>query len=444
MSADFDEGAASSAPTNGSAEGAASGAPVGGQTPGATRFTPHALLLAVLLVVAVWSAAIAYAIALPNQANDFNSPAFIVRHSWVKFAMLATQPFRHQLTRDEEDATVARFFEINKLVAQQERIAGDPASTPDAAAAARAADASLRSERDGIKNTVQLILEGRLTRAIKETGLTRHIGGDLVWPPVNIEFQDPPSVLVTSPRSEIRKESERLLQGDLPVARAQEIEAKAESDGQTSALVVEIGGIALYPAVIPPDEDYQFILQDIAHEWTHHYLYFTPLGRAYFASAKLTTLNETVANMVGRELGDRLFAEYPLAKPQASFVTIAQIPAAAPAPAPPAAAPIDFTTEMRNLRREVEGLLAQGKIDEAEQRMEQEREFLAANGYYIRKLNQAYFAFHGSYADSAGSIDPIGPKLDQLRKSSASLQQFMIAARALTSEDDLDRVLASR
>ena len=45
--------------------------------------------------------------------------------------------------------------------------------------------------------------------------------------------------------------------------------------------------------------------------------------------------------------------------------------------------------------------------------MEEKRQFLAANGYYIRKLNQAYFAFHGSYADTAGSIDPIGPKLDR-------------------------------
>ena len=71
----------------------------------------------------------------------------------------------------------------------------------------------------------------------------------------------------------------------------------------------------MYPAIIPHDADYHFVLQDIAHEWTHHYLYFAPLGRRYFDSAKLTTLNETVANMVGRELGDMLFEEYPLPEP---------------------------------------------------------------------------------------------------------------------------------
>jgi hypothetical protein len=91
----------------------------------------------------------------------------------------------------------------------------------------------------------------------------------------------------------------------------------------------------------------------------------------------------------------------------------------------------------------VEALLLQGKIDEAERLMEDKRRYLAANGHYIRKLNQAYFAFHGSYADSAGSIDPIGPKLDSLRQESRSLADFVGRARELTSESDLDRALAS-
>jgi hypothetical protein len=196
----------------------------------------------------------------------------------------------------------------------------------------------------------------------------------------------------------------------------------------------------MYPAIIPPGEDYQFIMRDIAHEWMHHYLYFAPLGRRYFDNAKLTTLNETVANMVGRELGDMLLAEYPLSGRQPDFVSpVSYHP---PGGASPAAAPgIDFTTEMRGLRRQVEALLAEGNIAQAERLMEDKRQFLAANGYYIRKLNQAYFAFHGSYADSAGSIDPIGPKLDQLRKDSGSLRDFVTRARALTSEDDLDRQL---
>ncbi len=404
------------------------------------RFVPHAIFAALLLFSFGWSSVAAVAASLPDGPNDFNSPGFIVRHAWVKFAYLAVRPLRGDLSEAQKDARVARFFELNRLIDQQDRIAGDPASTGADAASARDQSRALRQERSGIQNSVQVILEGRLTAAIDDAGLTRRFGGDFVWPPVNIEFQDPPAVLVTSPRSEIRKEGETLLQGNLPVERVERIETAAERDGATSALVVQIGGIAMYPAIIPPSGDYHFILQDIAHEWTHHYLYFTPLGRAYFAGAKLTTINETVADIVGNELGDRLFARYP---PSITPATTAAEKGAASA-APPAPAGIDFTKEMRDLRKQVEALLAAGNIDEAERRMEQKRQFLAANGFNIRRLNQAYFAFHGSYADSAGSIDPIGPKLARLRAGSDSLRQFVEEARTLTSESDLDQALSTR
>ncbi len=398
------------------------------------------MVFAMLTMTAIAGSTTVAAIApLPNGANDFNSPEFVVRHAWVKFALIATTPLRGDLSREQEDTRVARFFRLNTQIAEQQRIAGDPQSAPAVAAAANATSDSLRAERSDLKNTVALILEGRLTRIIKEAGLTRRIGADVVWPPVNIEFQEPPAVLIHSPRSEIKKESQSLLQGNLPIERVQRIESDAERDGTTSALVVNIGGIAMYPAIIPFDEDYHFILQDIAHEWMHHYLYFAPLGRGYFDSPNLTTLNETVANIAGRELGDRLFAEYPLEQPPA-YVTIAPV-SDAPAQSEPS---IDFVKEMRDLRRQVESLLAQGEIDEAELAMEEKREFLATNGYYIRRLNQAYFAFHGSYADSAGSIDPIGPKLDELRRKSSSLRDFVTTVRELSSTDELDVAIAAR
>jgi len=64
---------------------------------------------------------------------------------------------------------------------------------------------------------------------------------------------------------------------------------------------------------------------------------------------------------------------------------------------------------MRNIRRNVDAYLEQGQIDQAEKYMIEQQQFLSANGYYIRKLNQAYFAFHGNYADSPTSVNPIGP-----------------------------------
>ena len=69
--------------------------------------------------------------------------------------------------------------------------------------------------------------------------------------------------------------------------------------------------------------------------------------------------------------------------------------------------------------------------------MEQKRQYLATKGYHIRKLNQAYFAFHGAYADSPTSISPIGVELKQLRSQSASLKDFLERAATMTSRQDL-------
>jgi hypothetical protein len=73
--------------------------------------------------------------------------------------------------------------------------------------------------------------------------------------------------------------------------------------------------------------------------------------------------------------------------------------------------------------------------------MEQRRRWLAGNGHHIRKLNQAYFAFHGSYATGAGSVSPIGQQLQDLRRESASVAEFLrVAARFSSYQEFLDAV----
>ncbi len=242
---------------------------------------------------------------------------------------------------------------------------------------------------------------------------------------------------MTSPRSTIRIAGESLLSPGLTTEEKQRIEADAERDGQTSSLVVDIGGIATYPAIIPDWTDYHATLQDVAHEWMHQYLYFTPLGRRYFENNELKPLNETVANMVGREIGDILYREYPLSRDQgatrpASF-------SLSPAPAA-----FDFGAEMHRLRLEVDGLLARGRVADAERAMEQERQVFAFNGYYIRRINQAFFAFNGTYADTPASSDPVGVKLQSLRQAELTLKDFVHTVQSFTSQGDLDRAVHAR
>ncbi|KAA0276920.1 MAG: hypothetical protein EDM79_06115, partial [Chloroflexi bacterium] len=79
-------------------------------------------------------------------------------------------------------------------------------------------------------------------------------------------------------------------------------------------------------------------------------------------------------------------------------------------------------------RINADALLAEGRIEEAEAYMEERRQVFLRNGYLLRKINQAYFAFHGAYADVPGGAageDPVGPAVRALRAKSDSLADFI-------------------
>ena len=72
--------------------------------------------------------------------------------------------------------------------------------------------------------------------------------------------------------------------------------------------------------------------------------------------------------------------------------------------------------------------------------MEARREIFWQNGYAIRKLNQAYFAFYGAYADVPGGPageDPVGPAVRALREQSDSLADFVKCIAWMTSFEEL-------
>ena len=85
----------------------------------------------------------------------------------------------------------------------------------------------------------------------------------------------------------------------------------------------------------------------------------------------------------------------------------------------------DFNAEMRETRLRAEKLLAAGKIEEAEAYMEERRQLLVENRFFIRKINQAFFAFHGSYATSAASVSPVDDQLRTLQDRTESLADFI-------------------
>ena len=233
---------------------------------------------------------------------------------------------------------------------------------------------------------------------------------------------------MVSPRDKIESMREIALRQDLSVEEMEGIEAEVDKSN-VSSLVVELGGFSTYPSLVTNQGDLKFVINAATEEWLHKYLAFKPLGFRYVLDLtgihrdyEIATMNEALAGMVSGEIGATICEKYydqNDVKPE------------------PAKSGFDFNREMREIRRAVDEYLARGEIEPAEEFMEQKRQYLAENGYHLRKLNQAYFAFHGTYADKPTSISPIGLELKQLRSQSASLKDFLEAAAAMTSRRDL-------
>jgi hypothetical protein len=256
---------------------------------------------------------------------------------------------------------------------------------------------------------------------------------NVAWPPVQMHMTPLPLILIVSPREKIEQIHNIPLLPGLETAEQEMMEAAVLDRTDRSALVVPIGGLGIYPAMLIETNNINFLVNTIAHEWAHHWLSLHPLGLSYGAGPELRTMNETVASIVGDEIGAMVIERY-----YPEFIPPEE-PEAPPEPAPEEPQPFSFNSEMALTRIRVDELLAEGKVEEAEAYMEQRRQFFWDNGYRIRKLNQAYFAFYGAYAETPGEAggNPIGPALLALRQQNNSLRGFLDQVAPITSAEEL-------
>ena len=285
-----------------------------------------------------------------------------------------------------------------------------------------------------LADEVEETIEAAISAALADEGLSTF--GEFIFPPVDIRLTEPPKLLVTSPRDRIARTHDVLLRPDVTLRDRQALEDELFGDANLSALVEDIGGLATYPASVPTTQSLRWTLQASAHEWLHHHFFFRPLGQNMFANSDMVTLNETIASIAGKEIGDRAFV-----------IMGGEIPAPAPTAAQPAesadAAPqaFDFGAEMNRTRRHVDSLLERGDIERAEAYMERRRMLFVENGYPIRKLNQAYFAFYGTYADLPASVSPIGEQVRRFRELTPDLGDFIARVADISDYDEFLRML---
>ncbi len=331
--------------------------------------------------------------------------------------------------------------EILDSESQLERLYADPniVNPEQASASLRARLAELYARQNQLAPFAEAVLEQQVSTALADLGLTS--GGQPI-PPVSFHISPMPWHLVISPRDRIEQKASISLSPDLTVDRHAALEKAVDRAFNVSSLVVPVGGLGTYPTMIMRTTALDWLVETIAHEWVHNWLSLRPLGLKYTESAEVRTMNETAASIAGREIAQAVFAQYyPHLLTEPGIQPIAHHPVSKPQDEEP----FDFNREMHRTRVHVDELLAQGKIEEAETYMEERRRVFWEHGYPIRKLNQAYFAFYGAYADTpvgpAGE-DPVGPAVRALRARSRSLADFLKTIAAMDSFQDLQDALA--
>jgi len=299
--------------------------------------------------------------------------------------------------------------------------------------------ASLQGAQSNIQLAVESALQRQATSVLEDAGLGT-VG--VLFPPLTFHFSELPRALIVSPRATIRQDANILLDPAITVEEQITLEERIESGMDVAALVVGIGGLGYYPTMVMETSSMNWIAEVIIHEWVHNFLNMRPLGLNYNTSPELRTMNETAANLIGKTLGARLIEEYYpdwVPQPPADPTPAALDEGSMDAPSDETVV-FDFRLEMYNTRLEVDRLLAAGDVDGAEAYMEQRRQVFVQNGYPIRRLNQAYFAFHGAYADegiSAAGEDPVGEAVRRLWTLSESPADFLRTMAWMDSYDDL-------
>jgi len=299
----------------------------------------------------------------------------------------------------------------------------------------------LRREMKDLQPFAESVLQEQVAVILAGVGIG---GAGLVEPPVAFRYTELPLALIVSPREVIRQDANIQIDPGLDVPEQVALERRVEDRLNVSALVVPVGGIGTYPTMVMESGAISWLADVVAHEWAHNYLTLRPLGLNYDTTPETRTMNETAASLWGGWVGTMVLQRYypDLAPPPARAE--ASSPSEEPAPSPPKG--FDFRAEMHDTRRTVDRLLEEGKVEQAEAYMEERRQVFNREGYNLRRLNQAYFAFHGAYADEPGGAageDPVGAAVRMLWDQSPSPASFLRAMAWMDSYDDLKRKLAS-
>jgi hypothetical protein len=371
---------------------------------------------------------------------EFEFVSWTVEALWSKIEQFSLD-VSSRMTEEERQAFVVEYFEqlreSQQISHQIEQIISDPNHTQQSDELDQFRKLLISSKADlaDKQPVVESILQQQASFTIGELGIGF---GGRIFPPLSFKFTPLPLSLIVSPRDVIRQEANIPLDADLDLDDKLLLENQVELALNVSSLVVNIGGVGTYPSMLLESSSLSWVTETVIHEWVHNYLTLRPLGINFLTNQDLRTMNETTAAILGREIAREMLERY-----YPEFVPPPDVPSTSPPSDDPPA--FDRRAVLHETRITADALLAEGKVEEAEQYMETQRQYLWDNGHRIRKLNQAYFAFHGAYADRPGGAageDPVGDAVRELWDAIADPAEFLWTMSWMNDFSDLERTLA--
>ncbi len=403
------------------------------------------LLLVCALILLISTAGITTGQSLDSIRNltrwdEFNFSSWVIS-SLFERASAAALKLEKFIPDEKQSEIVLSYFDQISIVESLEEELETRSFNPDSSVSDQVNSQiykEFRVEKGKMTRMARLaesILQNQAERSLVQLGFG--VGGQ-VLPPLLFKVTDLPLNLIISPREEIRTLKSISLKSGMDPLEKDALENAIYEELDLSALVEPVGGIGAYPTMVMRTRDINWLTEIISHEWTHNYLTFFPLGIRYFENNQIMSINETTANLSGKEIGQRIMINfYP------EYLRLYTLPVREPSTvlAEPQEEKFDYRAQMRETRVTVDHLLSKGRVDQAEDYMEMRREFFWQNGYRLRKINQAYFAFYGSYNDTPGGgaagNDPVGPAVQELRARSRNLKVFIDQVKTVRSFDEL-------
>ena len=243
---------------------------------------------------------------------EFDYPNWVWGATWLKIEQ-STLNAPYLFERGTNKELIFEYLRVTQQLIQTEgsieQIFADPAVTDK-----EATSAFLRTQRDELiarQNSLapfaESVLQSQLSEALARLDLTT-AGQPL--PPTLYHVSSTPLALIVAPRDHIHQIANVSVLPTLTLDEQIKLEDEVAQSLNVSTLVVGIGGVGVYPTMVTETTDLRWMLETIAHEWTHNYLNIRPLGLNYSTTPELRTMNETTASIAGSEVGNYVLQEY--------------------------------------------------------------------------------------------------------------------------------------